>query len=111
MRALWFGVLAGPMAWSLQFQASYALTPYVCESHLVILLYGVSVAALGFCTLGSLTAYRVWVKAGREHHAAGPGVVGRSRLMALAGLGSSAFFLLVILAQALPIVLIDPCMQ
>jgi hypothetical protein len=109
IRTLLFGVLAGPMAWVAQFQINYAASAHLCESAWTPLLHVVSAGAFAMATLGFFAARRSWVRAGRPKKTDGPSVIGRTRLMTLGGMIGSAFFMGVILVQAMPNFLFDPC--
>lgn len=107
--ALWFGVLAGPIAFLLNLQLNYMLTPWVCERggeavlHVVPLIFLVIVAAAGWVSL------RNWRRTGSEWRADGGGVIPRSRFMAVLGVLTSILFVLVILAQWIPNLFLSPC--
>ena len=45
-KALWAGILAGPLAWGLHLQTSYALTATVCITGRPLFYHLVSLAAL-----------------------------------------------------------------
>jgi hypothetical protein len=109
--ALLFGVLAGPVAWAVQLLVIYGATPYLCGSGWTPLLHVVSAAAFLVVALGLRTAGRSWAALGhpRETESAGAPAAGRSKAMAIGGMGASAFFLVVVVAQALPIFFLDPC--
>lgn len=107
--ALWTGVLAGPIVWLLSFEANYALAPWACIFQAKLALYLVSIAALILCAGSGMVAWRQWTELGREWPGTGGGALPRSRIMAIGGVLLSAMFFLVILAQAIPPVLLDAC--
>ena len=84
--ALWTVVLGPPLLWFTQFQARYAVIPWSCANGNRFWLWSLSIAAIALALV-------------------------RAHFMSLVGAMSAALFLLVILAQALPVFLIDPCIQ
>lgn len=106
---LWFGFLAGPIAWVFHLYASYAAVPYLCGSGWGALLHVFTVAALALAGAGFFVALSSWRTTGRPEHTRGGGVEGRSSLLSVGGLGTGAFFFLVILAQSAPNYFLNPC--
>jgi hypothetical protein len=107
---LLFGLLAGPVAWVVQFVAHHALRPVMCgdggtrglPTILIALCLVITAAAL-------VTAYRALRLLDRDGTAERTRISERSRSLALAGVLSSGVFLLVLVVTATPIYLIDPC--
>ncbi|HEX2204586.1 MAG TPA: hypothetical protein VHG91_14840 [Longimicrobium sp.] len=110
MAALWFAVLAGPLAWMLGLNAGYALVRVACAKQEMLLLHAVSLATLLLALAGGFVAWREWGRAGREWPGEGGGTLSRSRFMAALGLLASALFSLVIVAQWAASLFFDPCM-
>ena len=107
---LWAGLLAGPVAWLVQFEAVYAVTPLVCAGgdllplHLIMLV-GL-IVALGGCAL----SWSDWRTAGRGWPSdADEGKFARARFMSVLGLLTGSLFSLLIVAQWLAVLLLDPC--
>lgn len=96
-------MLAPPMIWALHQQLSYALTPSACEAraewwlHLLTVLALLAVAGITFLAWG-------------EHRRL-PEVESRSRFLAASGIGSGAFFLIVIVATELPNWFLGACVR
>jgi hypothetical protein len=107
--ALWIGVLAGPFIWLLSFQANFTLAPWACKFDTKIALFLVTIAALILVAGSGLLAWREWTALGRIAPDEAAGAVGRSRIMALGGVLLSAMFFLVILAQAVPELILGAC--
>ena len=124
--ALWFGLLAAPLAWSAQLMADYALIAHSCfpstgqrdtllypsaaaivliVSALAILagIAGIVVAALSYRRVGGDHA------ADRTQVHDAPIGVGRARFMALAGILASTLFLGGIVLHAVGILMLAPC--
>ena len=105
---LWFAIFVGPLTWSADFALSYALTQHACTAQSAGLLLVFSALAFGATLAGLLAA----VRATRELPPSGKAGATRThptRLMAHSGVAVSGGFLLVIIAAAIPRLLIDPC--
>lgn len=99
---LWFGFLAGPIAWALHLNASYAAVPFLCGSRWSPVLHVFTALALGLAAAGFVSSVRSWQTAGKPSHARGGGIEGRSSLLSIGGMATGAFFFLVILVQSTP---------
>jgi len=106
---LWIVVLAGPAIWLLSFEAVFALAPWACTFQTKIALYSVSIAALLLCAASCWLAWRQWKALGKEWAGEAAGFLPRSRIMAIGGVFLSAGFFLVILAQAVPELILGVC--
>jgi hypothetical protein len=108
-RAVWLAVLGPPVLWILRIVISYVLVPYACAADTVLPLHLVTLAALGGIgwigwrawSAGAATAVRAGRESGERH---------TYRFLALFGLGSCAFFFLVVSAEGLMNALIHPCL-
>jgi hypothetical protein len=109
LRALWVGLLLAPVAFLINLEVAYALVPTACSSRNELPVHMVHLACLVLTLYGLLTAWRCWQATG----ATWPGEEGdpsaRSRFMAGTGLLVSAMFVLVVLAQWIPSLMLDPC--
>lgn len=106
---LLFAFLGPPVIWSIRFGVSYSLLPWVCATGGVLLLQALTLAALAGTAWAGAVGWRQWRLAGRSTAAEFGGADARARFMALVGMLGSALFLVVIIAEALPLFLIDPC--
>jgi hypothetical protein len=115
--SLWFGVLTGPILYSLHFMAVYLLVETACKAgrlqfsvlgingiaFWVVLLTLVAAGVTGYSTF---VAYRDW----RQTRLAGEGRhESYAALMALLGLLLSGFFTVVILLTGLPALFLVAC--
>lgn len=107
--ALWTGLLAGPLVWLISFEAKFALAPWACVTQGKVALYIVSIVALALAAGSALVAWRQWSDVGKKEPGDGDGALPRIRVMAAGGVMSSVMFFLVILAQAIPEVVLRPC--
>ena len=113
--ALWAGLLAGPLAWATLLQTNYALSYVACEQRQTWMLYLATAIALVMVAGGAAAAWWTLPSPARdttdEHEEPDPWqvMVLRARFMALGGLAMCAFFAIVILATAIPILVLHPC--
>lgn len=108
---LWAPVIGPPVVWAVRFMATYGLSPLACAADAIILLHGIT--ALSVVVTGSLGwlswRYRNAARDALEAHP-DDDVLMRVHSMALFGIMSAALFALVILAEGLANVMIDPCL-
>lgn len=105
---LWAGVLLPPVAWVVHLSITYAMASFVCHPPVTWPLYLVSVAALGLSLWGG------WISRGIRQASAdetgdAPNSTARARFMAQSGLLLSGIFSLAILAQTIPMFVLEPC--
>lgn len=105
------GFVSGPIAWALDLTLSYFLLPRVHWSGARWPLHLVTVLSLAILAAGALAALRVLRTPGEAAARAGDGPVAqvteRSRFLARGGLLLCGFFLLAILAESLPKLLLS----
>ena len=109
---LWAGVLTGPLVWLTMLEVNYLLTYVACESghkwfmHLAVLIAVAIVATAG---------YLAWVYGPPEDPEIDTPPVTRAtaeqraRWMAIYGVTSSVWFIIVILANEIPILVLRAC--
>ena len=97
------------MIWLIFLQANYMLAPSACLSQSKTMLAIVTGVAFFGALVPAFAAWRAWHQAGATAHTEDGDAVGRSRFMALSGIGLSALFALVVLASALPILFLGAC--
>jgi len=110
--SLWLEMLGPPVLWLIQFQLRYSLVPWCCANGNRSLLWISSGVSVGLALVLVLMAYSSWrstIPAAEVENA----TIGqrRARFMAMTGLMNAGLFLLVIVAQAIPVVFVDPCIQ
>jgi hypothetical protein len=102
---LWVGIVGPPSLWLIQFQSVYMLVYPACGTGRTANI-GLTCAAF-FLAIGALGIYphTNWK---RNRTAQNP--IGRTRrFMSIVGLMTTALFLLVVIAQWIAGILIDPC--
>jgi hypothetical protein len=107
--ALWFGVLAPPLAWALLLELNYALVSIACDGVSRALLLGTCLATLLLSVAGGFVAWSMYVGLRAAPDEREAPVAGRERFMALGGLLSSLTFSLVIVATAVPVFFLRTC--
>jgi hypothetical protein len=106
-RGLLAGVFVGPLAWFVQLEANYALVPWVCSGGHRIVLLVVAAVAIAASTLAGLAAWRSWP--GGERLTGEPKGIEGARLLSLLGVLLSASFVVVLIASAIPPLVLRPC--
>jgi hypothetical protein len=106
---LWTGVLAGPFVWLASFETLFALNPWACTFQTKLALYIVSIVAFLLSLAACLLAWREWNALGREADPHGGDTLSRSRIMAFGGIVLSGFACVLILAQAIPELVLGAC--
>lgn len=123
---LWFGLLAGPVAWTLQLLVDYPLVAHYCfpdaakrvvptldSLHLLVII--VSLLALAVAIAALLTANRSWRESGGEFgterteltEEAPPS--GRVRFMSLGGILASGLTIIGIVMHGGFVLMLPPC--
>jgi hypothetical protein len=106
---LWAGILISPIVWFINLEANFALAPLACSGSSRLPLYLVSAISLALVVLAGSISLSRWQLP--ERNAAGELTPARPRrrAMAVAGLGLSGLFFLVIVAQAIPNLMLAGC--
>jgi hypothetical protein len=106
---LWTGILAGPVAWSLNLGVSYALVKWTCAARREDVLQLLTAAALVLVILGAAVSWAALQRTRGGSPEDGGTSRQRARFMALLGLASNAFFAFAIAALAIPWWVLDAC--
>jgi hypothetical protein len=113
----WLALLVVP-AFALLYQTlAYAAVPGACDLQSVLLLHGLSVAALLVCLVPTLLSAHEWHRLGSmppsEHSLDGDAAVpaARRRFMAAAATGVGALFTLVVASQWFAAWVLSPCLH
>lgn len=106
----WTGVLLPPLAMLTNLSIGFALVPWSCSAKSRLLLHS-EIAVLVLLSVASgIVAHHEWRRhggGGEADEAGGPAA--RSRLLGVMGMGSSALFTLILLAQWLANAFLTPC--
>lgn len=112
--ALWIGLLAGPVVWLSLLQTNYVLAYAACEArqtwfmHLATAVGVVLVAAAGFGAWRAADG-SIMTAEKRTHPLSDDTHRQRTRWMGLSGVVLSGWFILVILAMEIPIIVLREC--
>lgn len=117
--ALWFGLLAGPLVWSVYFIAGYGLVEFACKLGLLqfnllglnaiaAAIIGLTLIALLVTLYAGLLAYQKWQQVRRDELDSGQAEKSRV-FMAQAGVLLSGLFALLILLTGIPAFILRPC--
>jgi hypothetical protein len=112
--ALWAGVLTGPTAWLVLLEVNYVLAYVACERratwflHLAIVVAVTLVAAAGYAAWAA--SYGTLMSTESEAPPLSDDTrIQRSLWMSRAGVAISVWFIVVILAMEIPIVVLEEC--
>lgn len=121
-RLLWFGLLTGPIVWSVYFLVVYAIVEVACWAGLQgsdleglnalsFIVLGLTFAALLITFYFGFLAYRTWQRMSRHtaNYAGQSQAEQRSGFMAFAGVLLSGLFALTILLNGIPALILRPC--
>lgn len=106
---LWSGWAIGPLAWMLHLTLVYLLAPLACEWESGLPLYLATAGTLALAVAGLVLNWHLWAQSGRHWPDEAHGPEPRSRFMSMIGLLGSALFVVVIVAQTIPIVILGAC--
>jgi hypothetical protein len=106
---LWGSVLTGPTAWFLSLLANFALAGWSCTRFGKAPLLVVTAIALALSAASGFLAWHVWRQVGVEQPGESGGTVAHERSMALAGVLMSGMFIVVIVAQSVPDLMLGGC--
>jgi hypothetical protein len=109
--ALVWGVLGGPIVWLTLLEVNYLLTYVACEHRHEWYLHVATFAAIVLVALSGLGAWRARTTGTTETETLDQDETTelRARFLAYTGVLSAAFFLIVILAAEIPMLVLHPC--
>jgi hypothetical protein len=103
------GFLGAPTVWALEFIISYAITQHACATGKYWELYLLSLVSCLLATGATFIAFRNLGLTSEKQSSDGGTPLDRTRFMAITGLMISAFFVVVIVAEAVPRFILSPC--
>jgi len=106
---LWAGILAGPIAWAFDLEASYAVVKWACHTQNQQVLPLITMASLAVVLAGAIFSWKALIRTSNETSTDGDRPRQRARFMAVLGLASCALFALQIIAGAIPHWVLDAC--
>jgi uncharacterized membrane protein YidH (DUF202 family) len=106
---LWTAFLAGPLVWFLSFGARWSLSGWVCAFNWKPALFVIAAVSVMLVAGAGMLAWTEWQRVGREMPGEAGGAIPRSRTMAMMGLVLCIFSIMLIVAQAIPEVILGVC--
>ena len=107
--SLWTGILAGPIVWSIDLLACYALVKWACLDRKQAVIQLILLGSLAVVAGGAIVSWIALQHTPATDATDGGDPKQRARFMALLGLASSALFALTIVALAIPHWVLDAC--
>lgn len=107
--AQWTGLLLAPAVFFAHLQLGYVLVYRACRYHASVWLHVLGAASVALAAAGVWTAWRVWTRTGRTTSIEADGAGPRARFLGIAGVGSGALFVLLLLAQWMTAFFLSPC--
>ena len=107
--ALWAGVLLGPITFLVLLETNYTIEEWACRVGYWWPMHVVAAVAVAVTVFALLLAWRNWVASGREWPEGDGGSVERSRFLSALGVLTSGGFILVMIAQWIPVMILGPC--
>jgi hypothetical protein len=105
----WVGLFLAPATFFVHLQIGYVLVPWSCTQHDTMWLHLVDLLSVLLGVAGAWTAWRVHARAESAAPNDAAGVVPRTRFLGVLGLGMSAMFVLLLVAQAIEAISLSPC--
>jgi hypothetical protein len=106
---LWVGPLIGPLAWLADLEISFSADRLSCNSNTPLPLHLATIICLLISFGGIAYTWRDWRDTGKGWPGEEESIVSRSRLLSFVGLTVNTMFVLAILFQAVPKVMLHPC--
>jgi hypothetical protein len=114
LAAVWAGLLAGPLAWLVLLEVNYLFAYVACEAQRTWFMHVAVAVALVVVALAGAAAWSashgdMMAPETETHPLSDETRLQRSRWMSLAGVASSIWFIVVILAMEVPILVLKEC--
>lgn len=99
-RLQWVGLFLSPLVFALHFQLNYLLVLWVCGNDVgTLVIHLTSLIALALSVAGGWAAWVTWKRGREETPSDGEGVLPRTRLLGVLGIGMSGVLTLILLMQ------------
>jgi hypothetical protein len=106
---LWWAILIGPVAWIIDQGLSYSIDQHACSTGKFYLLHIITAASLVLALTGVLVGWRQLRRTPAGANEDGGTPRDRSWFMAWLGILLSLEFVIVVVAMAVPKILLSPC--
>jgi hypothetical protein len=108
---LWAGILTGPLSFLITLQANYMLVDLACGAGVRRVLHLMPPIAILVTATSGVLAWKASRELSHGPSTAGDVALSRGRFMAFTGIMASTFFVLVLLAQWVPVFFVNPCQR
>jgi hypothetical protein len=114
LASLWAGLLTGPVAWLSLLQFNYTASYVACETRSTWFMHGAVASAFVLVAVAGMVAWRARYTGLADEDTATYPMSDRTRIqrsnwMSLAGVAISGWFLVVILAMEIPLLVLKEC--
>ncbi|HEV7992739.1 MAG TPA: hypothetical protein VGP25_12995 [Gemmatimonadaceae bacterium] len=107
--AQWVGMFLAPAAFAAHLEIAYNVIPWACVRGGDLWMHIIDVAAVLLALVGTIVAWRVWQRTGRDAPGESGGSLPRTSLLGVCGLGLSAMITLVLFGQWIAAFYISTC--
>jgi hypothetical protein len=104
-----YGLVAGPLSMLMMQLLAYEGVQWACGQKALLKVHVVPILFLVFTIVAFMVAYRDWRAVGSGTDAEHATVVDRTRFIALCGMVTSAFSVLLIVGMWMPLFVFHPC--
>ena len=108
-KALWLLIVVPPIILAAAMQANFVLVRQACSAQRKIALYAVLITGIVFIVTTALIAFAAWRVEGTRWPTEAADLPTRIGFVAVLGILSSVMSLLVLIAQGLAMIQLDPC--
>jgi hypothetical protein len=108
-RTIWTAIVGPPALFLLSLQMHYAFVNLACAAGSGLLLLVFTLPAIGLTVWSARDAFALWRMHGQSFHADGNNDVQRARFIGGLGALVAGFFVLMLIAQAMPNLIINAC--
>ena len=108
-KALWLLIVVPPIILAAAMQANYVFVRQACSAQRKVGLYVVIIAGIVLVVATALIAFGIWRVEGTRWPTEAADLPTRIRFIAVLGILSSVMSLLVLIAQGIATVTLDPC--
>jgi hypothetical protein len=107
--AQWVGMFLAPATFAAHLEITYNVIPWACVRGGDLWVHAIDAAALLLALIGTIVAWRVWQRTGRDAPGEGGGSLPRTSFLGVCGLGFSAMITLVLFGQWITAFYISSC--
>jgi len=107
--AMWTGVLGPPLIFLAHLEVAYMMVPVACDAGTLLMAHATMVIAVGLAVAAGMLAMRPVRRHGGEWPDDSASLLGRDRFLGVLGGLVSAFVVIALIAQWLPMFFLSPC--